>query len=584
MITLMKQLLLSFLFTIVLVSCKKDKNIPEPSIDAINPTSGSVNTSVIIIGANFNPSVDGNIVKFNGVQANVTSATDKWLAVKVPSGGSTGVITVTNSAGSAIGPTFTYIFPPAISSISPDSGGANSLVTIIGSNFEITPTDNLVTFNGVTAVVQTSTPTTLLVIVPAGASTGVISVTTNTGTATSKIFTVTPTPTITAINPTSGWENTILTITGTRFSTIAEDNRVSINGVQAIVQSSTATSLTVIMPGMGSIGSWPVEVTTAEGKAIGPDFRYCILYVAGYVNNGGINIAKYWKNGIENPLIIGSSMDSFANAIYADNNNVYVAGIQDNMARYWKNNELAVNLSNVYRVGSAEAIIAVGSDVYIAGYEAGDVDFGAKYWKNNAAFPLTDGSRQAKATAIAVKDNDIYIAGYEADAINLQSIAKYWKNGIAIPLSDGSRQAEALAITVVGSAVYVAGYEMNNVNIPIAKYWKNGISIPLTDGTQNANATAITVVDNNVYVAGYEVDKSTSYQVAKYWKNGIAVSLQNGSKLSIAKGIAIAGTDVYVAGYESDGTEIEAKYWKNGVAFPLTNSSWVSAASAIFIR
>jgi hypothetical protein len=61
----MKQLILSFLFAIVLVSCKKDNNIPEPSIDAINPASGSVNTSVIIIGSNFNPSVDGNIVKFN---------------------------------------------------------------------------------------------------------------------------------------------------------------------------------------------------------------------------------------------------------------------------------------------------------------------------------------------------------------------------------------------------------------------------------------------------------------------------------------------------------------------------------------
>lgn len=574
----MKKLLLAFLLISVLASCKKETNNPGPSIDAINPTSGAVNTSVIITGSNFSTSVNGNIVQFNGIQAKVTKATNDWLAVTVPSGGSTGVITVTNSAGSAIGPTFTYIFPPAISSISPDSGGANSLVTMTGSNFGIAPSDNLVTFNGVTAVVQTSTPTTLLVIVPAGASTGVISVTTNTGTATSQIFTVTPTPTVTAINPTSGWENSILTITGTRFSTIAENNRVSINGVQAIVQSSTATSLTVMMPVMESIGSWPVEVTTAEGKAIGPDFRYCILYVAGFENDAGKNIAKYWKNGIEKSLIIRTSMDSFANAIYADNNNVYVAGIQDNVARYWKNNELAINLTTVYRVGSAEAIVAVGSDVYIAGYEAGNVDFGAKYWKNSVAFPLTDGSRQAKATAIAVEGNEIYIAGYEADPMNFQSVAKYWKNGVAIPLSDGSRQAEALAITVVGNDVYVAGYELNNVNIPIAKYWKNGISIPLTDGTKNANATAISVVGNNVYVAGYEA------QVAKYWKNGVAVAVQNSTHMSIAKGMAIAGSDVYLAGYAMNGTTIEAKYWKNGVEFPLTNSSGFSEALAIFIR
>jgi fibronectin type 3 domain-containing protein len=73
--------------------------------------------------------------------------------------------------------------PPVITGFSPTNGAAGALVTINGSYFSAAATNNTVTFGGgVPAVVNSATATTLVVTVPAGATTGKISVTTSAGT------------------------------------------------------------------------------------------------------------------------------------------------------------------------------------------------------------------------------------------------------------------------------------------------------------------------------------------------------------------------------------------------------------------
>jgi uncharacterized delta-60 repeat protein/gliding motility-associated-like protein len=84
----------------------------------------------------------------------------------------------------------------SISNFDPPYGVVGTYVTIHGLNFDSTPTNNLVKFNGVTAIVKTSSPTSLTAIVPNGATTGPISVTAN-GTATSSTdFTLTMSTTL----------------------------------------------------------------------------------------------------------------------------------------------------------------------------------------------------------------------------------------------------------------------------------------------------------------------------------------------------------------------------------------------------
>ncbi len=67
--------------------------------------------------------------------------------------------------------------PPAITSFSPYSGLPTSTVTITGSNFSPSTTDNIVFFGPVKATVATATPTQLEVVVPYGVEYGPITVT-----------------------------------------------------------------------------------------------------------------------------------------------------------------------------------------------------------------------------------------------------------------------------------------------------------------------------------------------------------------------------------------------------------------------
>ena len=68
-------------------------------------------------------------------------------------------------------------------------------------------------------------------------------------------------PTITSFTPTSGMIGTSVTITGTNFSIIPENNEVQFNGTSATVTSSSATSITCLVPAGASTG--PISVTVA---------------------------------------------------------------------------------------------------------------------------------------------------------------------------------------------------------------------------------------------------------------------------------------------------------------------------------
>ena len=81
---------------------------------------------------------------------------------------------------------------PTITSFTPGSGSIGTSVTVTGTNFSSTPSNNIVFFGGMKATVQTATTTSLTVTVPAGATYQPITVTTNNLTAFSnKPFTVT---------------------------------------------------------------------------------------------------------------------------------------------------------------------------------------------------------------------------------------------------------------------------------------------------------------------------------------------------------------------------------------------------------
>lgn len=65
---------------------------------------------------------------------------------------------------------------PTITSFTPAFGAPGTTVTITGTNFSSTLSDNIVKFNGSSATVTASTPTSITATVPASASTGLITI------------------------------------------------------------------------------------------------------------------------------------------------------------------------------------------------------------------------------------------------------------------------------------------------------------------------------------------------------------------------------------------------------------------------
>ena len=238
-----------------------------PALIGYNPTSGLIGQNTIISGANFSINPEDNTVKFNGVQAVVTASTPTTLNAIVPVGATTGQVSITTIAGTvtSAGNFVVLAGAPQITGLSVTSGMAGQSITINGNNFSTNINDNVVKFNGTQATVTGATGNTLTVVIPAGATTGPVSVTTPAATtATGYNFAIlNGIPGITGFSTNTGVVGQAITINGNNFSTNAGDNTVKFNGVNATVTGSTSTTLNVTVPIGATTGQ--VTVTTPAG-------------------------------------------------------------------------------------------------------------------------------------------------------------------------------------------------------------------------------------------------------------------------------------------------------------------------------
>jgi YD repeat-containing protein len=156
--------------------------------------------------------------------------------------------------------------------LTPNHGPVGTVVTIYGTGFSTTPSQNTVTFNGVTATVTSSSATQIVTSVPSSATTGTIGITSPSGSASSATsFTVTANtaPTITSFTPTIGATGTSVSISGTNFETTAASNGTKFNTTYASVSSATSTSISTSVPSFG--GSGKITVATPNGSATSAD-------------------------------------------------------------------------------------------------------------------------------------------------------------------------------------------------------------------------------------------------------------------------------------------------------------------------
>lgn len=155
------------------------------SFSPFAPVFGPVGTGVTITGF-----TGATAISFNGVAAAFTVDPSGTITSTVPSGATTGPITVTTPGNGPIVTTTRFTVTPAITSFAPASGAGGTGVTITGTSFTGV---TAVSFNGAAAAFTVSNSGTVTATVPAGATNGAIAVTTLDGTATSVAsFTVTP--------------------------------------------------------------------------------------------------------------------------------------------------------------------------------------------------------------------------------------------------------------------------------------------------------------------------------------------------------------------------------------------------------
>ena len=233
------------------------------TISDFSPLSGVVGTVVTINGA----SLGGNVVvKFGDVVATVvTKINDTQLTAKVPPAAVTGKITVETDLGTAVSASdFIVIGVPVITSFSPDKGGIGNEVTLTGENFVDV---SIVRFNSTDvtpANYSVVSPTEIRAKVPAGATTGKISVKTPGGTGTSALnFTILPPPTIVSFSPAIGPAGKVISITGTHLDLATQ---VFFGTAEASFQVKSAALIDATVPASAATGK--IKIISPGGEAI----------------------------------------------------------------------------------------------------------------------------------------------------------------------------------------------------------------------------------------------------------------------------------------------------------------------------
>lgn len=152
--------------------------VPVPlAFTKLSVASAPPRVNIRVSGAGFSKKTEENIVKFNGVAAQVIKAIDTLLVVNVPTSATSGVITIEAYGSKVTADGFTVLPPVSIATISPLTGPKASEVTVQGTSFSTTPSLNIVRINGKSATVKSATATQLVILVPESAGTGAFTIT-----------------------------------------------------------------------------------------------------------------------------------------------------------------------------------------------------------------------------------------------------------------------------------------------------------------------------------------------------------------------------------------------------------------------
>lgn len=232
--------------------------INTPVISTITPDSASVGATVTLTGANFTGATGATV---NGLAVtNLTVVNDNSITFTIPPGASTGTVQVTTPLGTGTS-TSNLTIPQQIVALSSPGGKPNDSVTITVSGFNPSTSNPTVIFQGGAAgTITGTTANTVTVTVPAGATTGPITVTPDGGNALQSPTYTVGTPVISSFTSTAPIGNQV-TLTGANFTGATQ---VQFNGVTATTFTvNNDGTITVTVPAGATDGA--ITVTTPAG-------------------------------------------------------------------------------------------------------------------------------------------------------------------------------------------------------------------------------------------------------------------------------------------------------------------------------
>ena len=247
-----------------------------PTVGSLEPTSAHAGDTVTVHGTTLG---GATAVTIGGVDAAFTAVDPGTLSVTVPAAAVSGQVAVTTPGGVATSAgTLTVL--PRVTGFDPATGPVGTTVTIAGSGLGGATG---VSFGNTAATTFTPlSANSVTAVVPAGAASGAITVTTPAGSDTSAGSFTVVVPTVDGFTPGSGVAGTEVTITGTHLDGATA---VSFGDGSAPVDSSSATTVTAAVPQSATTG--PVSVTTPAGIATSADSFSVLPHVASFAPSSG---------------------------------------------------------------------------------------------------------------------------------------------------------------------------------------------------------------------------------------------------------------------------------------------------------
>ncbi len=467
-----------------------------PNITSLNPTAGAVGTSVTITGTNFGATQGTSTVSFNGIAGTPASWSATSITVPVPTGATTGnvIVTVAGVPSNGVNFTVSAATTPNITSLGPTSGAIGTPVTITGTNFGATQGTSTVKFNGTTGTPTSWSATSIIVPVPAGATTGNV-IATVAGVASNGMnFTVTAGPAITvAVSP----QRAGLTITQ-ELSVMATTNDVAgvtwtaSGGSFSSGTSLTGTAVTYTAP--SSAGSYTITATSVSDNTKSSSSNIYVTNLSGvttYHNDLARDGANTQEYALTTPNVNTATFGKLSScpvdgAVYAQplwianvtvngakHNVVFVATQHDSLYAFDADSNPCVQLWHSNLIDSAhgglsgETTVPSGVPGYLVGKGYGDI------------------SPEVGVTGTPVIDpssNTLYVVSKSVEAGT-----KFFQRLHAIDLTTGNEK-------------FTGPANLSSSNITFPGSGDGGSTVSFNPQTQNQRA-GLALVNGVVYVA-----------------------------------------------------------------------------------